>query len=358
MEFHWTVATIVMFCATIPQIFATVMSIRGYIRYKYKSFLFMIFSWGFMGLGNIILAFGYLFMDFMIYRIGIMLSIPLGFAIIVLFDSISKDQLSIIKFLIMSVLSTALIILGLENNSVVENVTKLEEHTPAMNGLFQIFGSLVFLFAGTLWLIYSIKIYTNAPKTLKKIALINMIGAIIAAPGSIIAFGTGFVWIIPGTDYTLIGIGALLCAYSFYKEPKLGYVLPFVVYRLHVIQADSGLPIYEYTWNSLKLSNNALFSGAIKGVSSVLKESLGKWEMNEILFDKGRLIFEYDSETPLVFLLITSKSTAIMRQGLRLFREEFVRKFRKAIDMNYIDLSKFDDADKLICSAFPFVVHR
>ncbi|WP_457557024.1 hypothetical protein [Candidatus Harpocratesius sp.] len=358
MELHWTIATIVMFFATIPQILATIMSIRGYIQYRYKSFLFMIFSWGFMGLGNIILAFSYLFMDFMTYRIGIILSIPLGFAIIVLFDSISKDQLSTIKLIIMSILSTALIILGLESDSVRENITKLGERTPAMNGWFQIFGSLVFLFAGMLWLIYSIKIYLNAPQALKKIAFINMIGAIIAGPGSIIAFGSGFVWIIPGTDYILIGIGALLCAYSFYKEPKLGYVLPFVVYRLHVIRADSGLPIYEFTWNSLKLSNNALFSGAIKGVSSVLKESLGKWEMSEILFDKGRLIFEYDSEYPLVFLLITSSSNAIMRQGLKLFREEFIEKFQKAINMDYIDLSEFDDADKLICSAFPFVVYR
>lgn len=358
MKFHWTVASFVMLSGFIPLFISVIMSIKGYFQYKYRSFLFMALSWGFMGLGNFVIACGYILMDFRVYKIGVLLSIPLGYAIIFLFDSISRDSFSTSKIVIMSILSTALIIFGLEPDVVIENVTGLGEHTPAMTGFFQITGSLVFLFAGLLWLFYMIKIYRNAPLHLKKMALFNLIGSVIAGPGSIIAFGSGFVWLIPGTDYVLIGIGALICTYCFYRQPKLGYVLPFVVYRLQVIQVSSGLPLYEYTWTPLKLNNQTLFSAAIKGVSSILKESLGKWEMREILFDKGMLIFEYDSKLPIAFILISSKSTAIMRQGLTLFKEKFIKNFEAVLGQNIAELSQFENAEKLIQDSFPFVVHR
>ena len=74
-----------------------------------------------------------------------------------------------------------------------------------------------------------LKIYLLSPPSIKKYTLINLVGAIIAGPISAFIYVFGTNWYIPGLDYITITIGAILTAYAFLKEPKIGYVLQFKI---------------------------------------------------------------------------------------------------------------------------------
>ena len=146
---NWTIATLVIFSAVILESVAVGISLRGYLKYRYQPFLFMLMTWSFTLIGNLTVGFAYLFLDFTIYRIGIWLTVPLAYSIIILFDSISHEHYDMYKFLVITILATALFIFGLDPDATYLNTTSLGEHTPAMQGMFQLFGSLVFLFSGS-----------------------------------------------------------------------------------------------------------------------------------------------------------------------------------------------------------------
>ena len=44
-ELNWTYASLVLFIATIPELFALLMSISGYKNTKYPHFLYMMITW-------------------------------------------------------------------------------------------------------------------------------------------------------------------------------------------------------------------------------------------------------------------------------------------------------------------------
>ncbi|MHA1332334.1 MAG: hypothetical protein ACTSR2_14800, partial [Candidatus Hodarchaeales archaeon] len=315
-EFYFSYAFIVMSIALLPESIAVIMSLRGFLQTGYHHFLYMFLTWSFLLVGNFFLAIAYFTLDFTLYKLGVIASVPLMFSIMVLVDSLSRDHIDPFKLFIVSIIATSVLIFAFEPDAVILHQTLLDETTPSMQGNFMLFSSAVFIVSGFMWVYYMTKIHISAPKSIKKYSKINLSGALIAGPGSAIAFASGFVWIFPGTDYMLIGIGALLCSYSFVKQPKLGYVLPFNVYRLLVIDTNIGMPIYSFTWDSHDLMDSLLFSGAFHGIIMILNESLSRGLVKEITLDQGKLLLKQADDIPLVFVLIASKSHLLLKQGL------------------------------------------
>jgi len=165
----------------------------------------------------------YLTMNFVVYRIGIVFTIPLVFSTIFLVDSIARDSVDPIKLVFASILSALLVVFSLIEDSVTINESIMGEIGPSVQGPLKFIVGLIFIVAGLLWFYYMLKIYLNAPKSIKKYALTNLIGAIIAGLASIVVFTTGAIWLIPGTDYFLIGVGAMWLSFAFWKQPQLGY---------------------------------------------------------------------------------------------------------------------------------------
>lgn len=156
---------------------------------------------------------------------------------------------------------------------------------------------------------------------------------------------------------SVLPVGALTCAYAFSKQPKLGYVLPFKVYRLMTINTTSGLALYTYDWDTEQLFDNQLFSAALIGISSILNESLGKGIIKEIEFEQGTLIIKQLIDYPVYFVLIANESRPIIKRALDLFSKAFILTFpAEQIDGN-IEISKFSKADSLLKEHFPFVVN-
>lgn len=200
----FSVGTIVLFIATIPELIALFISVRGYITKRYPHFIFMSSTWFFMFFGTLLLAIAYFDTNIEIYRLAILANIPIMFSIMLLVDSISRQDIDPRKLFVMTIVMTATIIFSFDSNAIKINVSYLGEHAPALAGRFDVAGSALFLLGGFFWLFYMAKIYIHAPKNIKKDALINLIGAIIAGPGAALAFSSGFVWYLPGTDYVCI----------------------------------------------------------------------------------------------------------------------------------------------------------
>ena len=354
---HLTIGTIVLFLATIPELIALFISVQGYLRKKYPHFLFMSLTWAFMFIGTFLLTISYLNVDTSLYRFAIIANAPLTFSIMLLVDSISRQSIDPLKLFITTIVTTCLVIFAFEPNSVKINDSYLGEKAPALAGRFDIAGSLLFLLAGLFWLYYMAKIYLHAPSNIKRDAGINLLGAIIAGPGAALAFATGFVWILPGTDYACIAVGALTCSYAFMKQPKLGYVLPFKVYKLMAINGQSGLALYAYDWDREQPFDNQLFSAALFGISSILDESLGKGVIKEIEFEQGILLLEQLNNYPVFFVLVASESRPILKHALNLFSKSFIELFPSDEIESNSNVSKYTKATKLLSDNFPFVVN-
>ncbi|MHA1820168.1 MAG: hypothetical protein ACTSU2_15560 [Promethearchaeota archaeon] len=350
-----SVATIIMFIATIPEFIAFSYIYQGYSSRKYFYFLYMAITWFFLWLGNFLLAIAYLFLDINFYRWGIIITSPLAFAIMKMVDSISRENIDPIKLFIITSISTALFIFSFDENAIILNKSTLGDTTLALNGPFDVAGSLVFLFSGLLWLYYMTKIYINAPAEIKRYALINLIGAILIGPGSIIAFGSGIVWIFPGTDYILIALGALLSVYAFRKAPQLGFILRVKVYRLVCINSESGVPLYSYNWSDNEIIDDIMLSGALKGINSILIESVKKGFINQIKLEESYIIFYYLEEQKLMFILFASEIVPLLNRGIVDFSHRFTKKFEKILKETNIDLSQFNSTDEIIKISFPFV---
>jgi hypothetical protein len=208
-----------------------------------------------------------------------------------------------------------------------------------------------------MWLYYMIKINVKAPKKIKFYSRLNLLGAILAGPGSILIFATGFVWVLPGTDYFFIGIGALLCAVAFAREPKLGYVLPFKVYRMQTTEISSGILLHEHTWDEKSLGNSELFSGIFTGISALLQETLGRGLIREIRFEEGILLLQRVKGSSLAFVLIASRTSPVLKHALDIYAHAFEEKFQDLIkERKFNYTAGFRNADQLIKTSFPFVV--
>ncbi|MHA1264511.1 MAG: hypothetical protein ACTSRS_04670 [Candidatus Helarchaeota archaeon] len=345
----------IILVATIPEVVAVIISLNGYIKTKYLHFFYMSFTWFFLWLGNLLIGIAYLTLDFTFYRIGIVISAPLAFAITGLVDSISREHIHALKLFIITIISTALFIFAFEVNSVSYNISVLGETTLAMRGPFMITGSLTFIFSGLLWIYYMFKIHVHAPASVKQYSSVNLLGAIIAGPGSFLAFSTGVIWIFPGTDYLLIGIGAFLCAYAFWHQPELGYILTFRVFKLMCIKSESGVPIYSHDWDSRDIADPLLLSGAIQALSGILNEGLGKGFVKEVKFDEGMMLIHRTNNPALMVVLITSKSSPILINALTQFSNDFLNEYKQELSAKLLDMSCFSSADVLIKKNFPFL---
>jgi hypothetical protein len=311
-----------------------------------------------MIIGTVLLAISYLYVDTELYRYAIILNAPITFSIMLLVDSISRQSIDAKKLFITTIISTCLVIFAFDANAVVINESLLGERSPALAGRFNIAGSIIFLISGIFWLYYMVKIYINSPNSIKKDAFVNLLGAIFAGPGAALAFATGFVWILPGTDYICIAIGAMTCSYAFMKQPKLGYVLAFKVYRLHIINVKNGLALFTHDWDQEHTFDNQLFSAALFGISSILNESLGRGIIREIDFEQGILILQQFDEYPVFFVLVANESRPILKQALNLFSKAFIDKFPNELIDEQVNLGKYHEAELILKETFPFVVEN
>jgi len=317
-------------------------------------------SWILLGLFNVFNIFGFLAEGpIAIFWILVCsyLWIPIAFFISLLLDSISKDRIEPIKIGVVSGISVLLVYSSFESGAIVP-LGPLQGGYMGWDwgGTFKISIILISAYVTIAFFYFCMKIYLNSPKTTKKHAFFLLIGSIFIGIIPLILVATNLNILFLGSEAISMSIGAIICAIEFGWYPQLIFILPFKAINLTIINTTGGLPLYKYAWaQESENFDDMLFSGMVQGISCILNEAVHQGEAQEIKMKNGILILNYDKKYPVAFVLVTTKSSGILKAALDLFAKRFIEKFAhtKFLDITTDMYNEY--GDKLIKECFSFI---
>ncbi|MFX1294580.1 MAG: hypothetical protein ACFFD2_06980 [Promethearchaeota archaeon] len=341
-EIFGTIGLIFGVIALMAVYYATIISLQNYRKdqARHSLFLFCFFLliaiWG--TLQDVILVTGYTAISSYTH----FLFIGTIFVLILFIDTISRERLDLVKILIFTNLVTAGAIFLFYDEVVMVNL---------------IFGTFMF-FQAILWIYFTVKIYRKSPHSIKTDALILIIGGILFTLVPVIIeflpdFGLNIN--IPFDTELSIGIGVLITAYIFKKQPKLAYILPFRASRLTIIDSTRGISIFDHFWvKSFSSIDNELFGGMIQGISGMLKETINRGNIRQIELEHATLLVYLDEKYPVAFVLLSNEFNKSLRLALKQFADRFYLEFSDKFE-NLSEVTQFEPASKLITEVFPFI---
>jgi hypothetical protein len=323
---------------------------RNFLKKKYRPSLYMAIAWfGFM-LEAAFYTVKYFFKTtsdlHVFFNLLENLSLIPGFiGMLALIDSVSRDAIDPRKF------SVTLLVLGADAMLFIVYFNSELVIVPIM------IVATVGLVFGIIWLYFCILIYQNVPASLKRPALLNIIGALLVSIMYVIAnrYISGWSRYIPSIDRMFQAVGALMHAFIFGKYDQLFYVLPFKTQRLVTFGTTNGVSLFTYTWHRPeRLIDEDLFSSMLQGMSMLVNESVMKGNVQEIKMEQGVLLIHQDNKHPVASVLVASKSSQVLRDGLAAFNRQFIDRFGQHLDKNE-SIEVFSDAKKLVDSCFAFI---
>lgn len=205
--------------------------------------------------------------------------------------------------------------------------------------------------------IFCVRLYRSVPLNLKRAALLTIIGQIFTSLLFIILNIVNAISsnAIGGFDRISEGIGALILAIIFARHEQLFYVLPFKTQRLIVFGTRNGVTLFAHTWSKNDpLIDEDLLSSMLQGMSMLINESLKKGNLREIKMDEGILLIKQDAAYPVAFVLIASRSSSVLRDGLSRFASKFIEMFGAYLEQSN-NIDKFQEASKLVQSSLSFI---
>ncbi len=350
-----TLETAVIFVSTVPVFAASLLMLREYRKSHNRYSLLFFGGYLLLAVCSIVEAFAYLLLEPVLIIAQGYLYILVGIVVILALDTINSEKLDMKKVVLLAVISTLLIISTLDPNAV----------TPMFysSGIASLMKSSYYRFTflvlvtdiGVTFAYYVLKINYHAPPSLKKYSRINATGGVFIGILTAMVYGLNLTLLLPGLVPLIIGIGTLFVSYAFYRRPALGYVLPFRAIKLFVVDASSGLCLFEYTWDTTtKWGNPSLFTGLFQGLSSLTEEALQQGRLQEIVLEKGVLLIQRSSDSPFYSVLLTTRSSRYLRQALRLFTRKFSERYPEA-KRGIHDLQIFENATDIVVDAFPYV---
>ncbi|NMC08035.1 MAG: hypothetical protein GYA24_22715 [Candidatus Lokiarchaeota archaeon] len=325
--------------------------LKQYAKKKYMASLYMGISWfGFMlealldtlsrlatlinGPASFLLRLSYL-------------SLAPGFlGVLALVDSISRDGIESRRF------SIIIFLLGINTL-----VLLVPVDDPALNLSYNMVISIG-LFISSYSLVSHVRIYLNVPDSLRRVAMINVIGALNVSVMYVVVniLESIFPNVMPPVSRLFEAVGAFLQTMMFSHNEQLFYVLPFKTQRLIVYDTIKGISLFTHEWSKegAQLIDEDLFSGILQGMSMIVNESIQKGHVREIKMERGVLLINYDNMHPLAFVIIASKSSIALNQGLASFRVKFVQRFTDALSREERDIP-VEPAELLVKECFPFI---
>ncbi len=337
----------------VPIFIAFIIALRHLVQHRSRHALFFMLAWlsyVTWGVANGLL---FLFNEAYFAYLGAYITIPLAFFAVLFFDSISREGVSLVKMLVITVLSTVKCVLLLQPGAVQTYLDPDGFERLGLNSLLLSVGSFLTFTLGVWYVYFTARIYRNAPTSMRRYSSISLIGAIaMGLAGPVVAlFSVNIVIILS------VGIGTLLTSVAFTRMPHLAYILPFKVIRLTVVENCSGIQLFTHDWNLTgHLFNPDLFSGMLHGLSGILQETLHKGFPQEIHVEQAVILFERTGGLPLTFVLITSKTSQFLRRSLHSFATLFSQLFRASLTpRSSIIKIDFTPAESLVKVTFPFI---
>ncbi len=259
-------------------------------------------------------------------------------------DSISRDGVEAKRFSVLVFvlgINTIMLLLPLDANTI-----KIPNYIVIVIGVV-ISNSLLVLY---------IRIYQNVPRQLKRLAFTNIIGAFLIAVLYVILRIIEIVLpnSIPPVARIFEAIGAVIQASIFSRYEQLFYVLPFKAQRLTVVGTKKGTALFNYDFSKSDIIDEDLFSSILQGMSMIMNESLKRGNFQEIKMEKGVILISHDATHPVACVIIASKSSQVLHEGLANFAKKFVKKFETQLD-TLDKLNIVQDARALVNECFPFI---
>ncbi|MFX0101992.1 MAG: hypothetical protein ACFFCS_20675 [Candidatus Hodarchaeota archaeon] len=339
-------------------------SIKAFLRQRHRFLPFLVFSMLMMTLYQVVQFVVNAFFAPLGNVIGRFIMLGMLYSLLLFFDFLSKDEYDRKKLVAYTIMSTVVVLTQIYRLLVRFWLDRL---TFELNPIFNISGTIRDMTVGVLFFLlffnlcyWFLKLKKNAPDELKRNATGALIGGIILTGGLFLfIFAFAFLQTDITTTYAYLAfltlyIGFLVIIWQFYKRRELGFVLPYHALRLMVVNVDSGIPIYSYTWDK-RLSDEGLFSGMLQGITSILQESVNRGVVKEIILDNAVLIIERHGEFPIAFVLVSSRSTKMIRSALIAFKERFTSEFRVLLENLGNEVSVFSRSDDFINDIFPFL---
>ena len=217
---NWSLEVYTFFIAGLIMIASTIIILREYLKVKKKFHLYFIIIWILLSIYMFLGGFGILFLLKELYKWRMLLLILSTFLLMYNFDIMYRGSLDPIKTFLLGVTATGVIYYSFFPDSIV-STTVLGYPSFQTSGLYGIWLSIFTIQIVLLFIFYSLMIYINASKLLKKKAFMALIGAVFFGLFIIITFRLRLTKVFPGLLYIIIAIGAFFLGLSYKFEPKL-----------------------------------------------------------------------------------------------------------------------------------------
>jgi len=331
-------------------LFGFLIIFRQYHTKKYRPSLYLSIAWlGFCleaAFGSTSLAFERGSISELIFlKLSYTSLIPGFLGVLALIDSISRDSIEPKRFtLVVFVLGCTSIVIWFP----------LDPATMMIS--YYIVVGIGFVISIATLVLY-INIYFRVPMYLKKLEILNCIGSFFVSVLYVILniMETSFQGNFPPVSRLFEAIGALIQSIIFSRYEQLFYVLPFKAQRIIVYDTNKGLSCFTHEWSKQDSPiDEDVFTSILHGMSEIVNESLKKGNVLEIKLEQGMLLVSHDNVHTLACVLIASKSSQVLRDGLADFARRFIAKYEKCIDgAEYPEI--LEGADDLVKSCFPFI---
>ncbi|HME51910.1 MAG TPA: hypothetical protein VKM55_06815 [Candidatus Lokiarchaeia archaeon] len=322
---------------------------QQYARKRYRPSFFLAFSWfGFFlealfGATSLIFEKNS-FPELILLKLSYLSLTPGFLGVLALIDSISRDSIEPKKFIML------VFVLGADSIIICISPDDLMLIIP------YIIVVSIGLFISLANLVLYIQIYRKVPPYLKKLGLANVFGAFFVAVLYVtVNIMESIFPTLPPISRMFEAFGALIQASIFSRYEQLFYILPFKAHKLIVFNTQKGLSIFMHEWSKLDhFIDEDLFTSILQGMSMIVNESLKQGNVQEIKLEQGVLLVSHDSTYPVACVLIASKTSQVLRDGLADFERKFVAKFEaNIVDSEYSNT--LQGADDLVKSCFPFI---
>jgi hypothetical protein len=299
----------------------------------------------FMGLGSLFESLGDLYLSIPIRNLSAICYVILYFIFTLFFNYTRKESWISIHLSIWAALSTLFLFLEFQpaNHHINSSATLT---TLARNELLNNVMMLTVAFYVLLLFTWVILTIVKSPSSLKKTSLMLLI----PIPAAVIEFFI-FSKLLPihePSAWILFTVNCIFLVFLIY-QPQLLYVLPFKLHRLTVIEAESGVSLFQYEWSSEKIDESIL-SGLISAIQNMGEEILKRGGIRRIDWELGLLFFATGKYT--IVTLLSSKASKSLRSSLSSFTEAFENKFQEQLESDYRELSQYTAANELITEYF------
>ncbi len=350
-----TIDMIIFLLSAFPISVVSVLLLHEYQRKKYNHLLYMGIAWIFSTLWLVVQAASFLFLSNFLYIVSVLFIIPMAFFHVFALDFMTREKTDLKKIFIITILSTLFAVSCITNQSVKRIEFENGNINLSWDGGMALYGSILSLLTGLFIFYYSVKIYINSPRNVKMYSFLYSIGGCLIGIVTPIIGMFNFHWDIPGVPMPIFTLGIIICAIALLKKPQIAYITPFKALRLSIIHTQSGLSLYTHHWTKTSNSDtDARFTGMMHGISTILNHSLGKGDIKEIQLEKASLLLQRSPDLPVVCVLIATKTSQSLRDGLKNFSTNFFKQFAPHIQ-NSTELDPFKEVVTLVEHCFPFI---